>query len=251
MSLQTNAVNVNSLFSRMLNKFQELSITETEGKGRMMGLKGPINRYESRPTYLSFCANKQHPGQLVWGWRGWCVRAGAWPPSVFLLSLLLITPHTKASSSGDSIWSHTWMCGEWESSKKRSHIFISDCCDIFPAPFILLFCQFKASNCALLIKLGAEDLSGNLQISVWVCICPFVSLCWMFVCLWAACVVDVGWWMRECVCVVASGLWEAGWSVSLTHSQAQPASEFQSITGPCGYPEQAVWKVRVAWNGHY
>lgn len=176
------------IISWTLNSFQEWSISETEGKGRKMGLKGPINRYEPRATYSSFCANKPRRGHGVWGWRGWCVRAAAWPPSLFLLSLLLITPYTKASSSGDFMWSHTWMCREWESRRGPTSSFqTSVTFSLLVSSSSSSFCQFKASICAPLI----EYLSGICKY-----LCEFASVL-LWVCAACLCVC-----VRECVCVL-------------------------------------------------
>lgn len=171
----------------MESQFEGPSICVTKcqrGREEEWGVsKGHINPCQCRPNYLSPCANKRSPEQPIRGGRGWCVRsvraasdAAAWPPSLFLLSLLLGPPPHYSSDAATGPWwlyielqmtVEEWV-GCWRGPRSSFHSPVTFSPQL-SLPFIALICP-------LLIKPAEEDLSG-------ICKYALVSLCFVFVCL--------------------------------------------------------------------
>lgn len=138
-------------------------------------------------------------GRVVCEVREGCQRRSSLTPITLpLISPPRLCPHYSSDTGTRPWWLYTELHVEL---LKSPHVFISEFYDIFPPDFPFSF-PFEALVSAPLIKPGAEALSG---------ICKFMCLCLVFVCLWVACGEERGW------ATVASGLWEADWSASLTH----------------------------------
>lgn len=151
------------------------SFSESEPRGRKKGAKGHINPCQCRPNYLSPCANKRCPGQPVGGGGGGggegvvcevregCQRCCSLTP----ITLPLISPPRPPSSlllrhrhrALVTIHRAARVGRRMRELLKRSHVFISEPCDISSATPLFLF-PFRALVCAPPIKPGGEDLGG-------------------------------------------------------------------------------------------
>lgn len=162
------------------------------------------------------------------GGTGWCVRSvraasntAAWPPSLLLLSLLLITPHTQASSPSDYMWSCTWSYSGMRRFLRTSEEV--SCLHFRALWHFLHFFSFFSAHSFHLRSTDQAWCSSSLR-EICKCMCEYtLVLCgaMLHVCVFMGSMWRGG--SVGCVGVAASGLWEAGWSVSLTHSQGQPA----------------------------
>lgn len=165
------------------------------------------------------------------GGSGWCVRSvraasntAAWPPSLFLLSLLLITPYTQASSPCDYRWSYTSRYRGIRGPLKRSHVFVSEPCDIFSTS-----CSFSLSS-AYSFHLRSTDQAccGSSLSGICKCMCeytlvlcgPMLHVCAFMSSMWRGGSVGCG---GGCIWTLRSSL------ISLSHPQSKPASLGVSI----------------------
>lgn len=217
------------------------------------GTRGFINPCQRRPNYLSPCANKRCPGQPVGGGRkvvrevreGCQRRRSLTPITLSLISPPRPAPHYSSNTGTGPQWLSTELhveVWEWESCKERvPYLHFRFPWHFFSEDFFPFLCSSQGSH---LFSTAWAWCFG----SPWKFMSMHLFLCTSEVCV---CVFMSSMWRGGGVLAVASGLWEADCSASLTHSQARLAQGFQSITSPCSCPEQAVWKVRVAWNGHY
>jgi len=181
-----------------------------------------------RPTWMTSSFQQTlnlHKIFMSLGSRRAASDASAWPPSLFLLSLLLITPHTQASSHRDYTWSCTWRHRGMRELLKMSNVFILESCDIFSqlVSFDSIFKLPSAlywSSLVQRISVESENVCVIMHLS-------FVSPCFMLVFLWVACGYmggrDGGEWGSGYILTLGSML------ISLSHPQPSPASLGVSI----------------------